>query len=208
MPSGGQHQPVCSRRKDVMLRRLGRSPGRALVAAGAAAAVTLGAALPAAAVLPMRYDIEPGSDVLISEVANSGAGATSQANRDSTKNFIEITNYGAAPVDISGWKIFRCGQTGGGYGPQAAVAEGTVLQPGDQYTTARGTSGYDVASFYGTSLHTFGFGAFLEDASGQRVDAIGFYHEDIATDCDVDGQWLQRGLQHRLDESQDRKSVV
>jgi len=154
----------------------------------------------------MRYDIEPGSDVLISEVANGGAGATSQANRDSTKNFIEITNYGAAPVDISGWKIFRCGQTGGGYGPQAVVDEGTVLQPGDQYTTARDTSGYDVDSFYGTSLHTFGFGAFLEDASGQRVDAIGFYHEDIATDCDVDGQWLQRGLQHRLDESHQRVS--
>lgn len=189
-----------------MLRRQDRlsRAGRALLAAGAAGAVTLGAALPAAALLPMRYDIEPGSPVLISEVANGGAGATTQANRDSSKNFIELTNYGDTPMDISGWKVFRCGQTGGGYGPQAVVAAGTVLQPGDQYTTAREGSGYAADSYFDTSLHEFGFGAFIEDASGQRVDAIGFYHEDIATDCDVEGQWLQRGLQHRLDESHQR----
>ncbi len=189
-----------------MLRRSGMFRGRALLAAGIAATVTLGAALPAAAALPMRYDIEPGSPVLISEIANGGPGATSQANRDSAKNFIEITNYGNQPVDISGWKIYRCGQTGGGYGPQAVVADGTVLQPGEQYVTAREGSGYEADSYYDTSLHAFGFGAFLEDATGQWRDAIGFYHEDIHTDCHVDGKWLQRGLQHRLDESHQRVS--
>ncbi|MEE6281576.1 lamin tail domain-containing protein [Georgenia sp. MJ170] len=173
--------------------------------------MSLSAAIPAGAaglvpVVPMRYDIEPGSPVLISEIANGGAGATSQANRDGNKNFIEITNYGESAMDISGWKIYRCGQTGGGYGPQAVVADGTTLAAGEQYTTAREGSGYDADSYYGTSLHSFGFGAFIEDASGQRVDAIGFYHEDIATDCAVDGQWLQRGLQHRLDDSHQRVS--
>lgn len=189
-----------------MLRRPGRFRGRALLAAGVAATVTLGVTLPAAAVLPMRYDIEPGSPVLISEIANGGPGATSQSNRDSAKNFIEITNYGDHPVDISGWKIYRCGQTGGGYGPQAVVADGTVLAPGEQYTTAREGSGYAADSYYDTSLHSFGFGAFIEDAEGQWRDAIGFYHEDIHTDCHVEGRWLQRGLQHRLDESHQRVS--
>jgi len=175
-----------------------------------AAALLLGGILaasmahPAQAAVPMRYDIQPGSDVLISEIANGGAGATSQANRDSQKNFIEITNYGAAPMDISGWRIFRCGQTGGGYGPQAVVPAGTVLAPGDQFTAAHSGSGYAADALYDTSLHEFGFGAFLEDSTGQRVDAIGFYHQDVATECDVDGKWLQRGLQHRLNESHQR----
>ncbi|QOR72201.1 lamin tail domain-containing protein [Ruania alkalisoli] len=185
-----------------------RPPGRFLRAALATSALTALVMAPALAAaagpVPTRFDIEPGSDVLISEVANGGAGASSQSNRDSAKNFIEITNYGAAPVDISGWRIFRCGQTGGGYGPQAVVDADTVLQPGEQYTAARQGSGYPADAYYGTSLHSFGFGAFIEDADGQRRDAIGFYHEDVATDCDNQGQWLQRGLQHRLDESHQR----
>ena len=182
-------------------RRPGAAAG-ALLLGGLLAAT---AAVPAHGAVPMRYDIRPGSDVLISEIANGGAGATPQANRDSTKNFIEITNYGAAPMDISGWKIYRCGQTGGGYGPQAVVPSGTVLAPGDQFTAARAGSGYAADASYDTSLHEFGFGAFLEDGSGQRVDAVGFYHADVATDCaDANGNWLQRGLQHRLDESHQR----
>lgn len=164
------------------------------------------AAAPAAPmpIAPNKYDIEPNSDVLISEVAAGGAGASSQANRNADKNFIELTNYGTEPVDISGWRIYRCGQTGGGYGPQAVVADGTVLQPGAQYTTAAERSGYDADSHYSTNLHVFGFGAFIENAEGQRQDAIGFYHPDVATDCANNGQWLQGGLQHRLDESHQR----
>ncbi|MBD8045179.1 lamin tail domain-containing protein [Arthrobacter sp. Sa2BUA2] len=162
--------------------------------------------MPAQAALPLRFDVQPGSDVLISEVANGGAGANPQSNRAAARNFIEITNYGSGPMDISGWKIFRCGQTGGGYGPQAVIPDGTVLSPGDQFTAARDTSGYTADAFYGTSLHDFGFGAFLEDAGGQRVDAVGFYHPDVATDCELDGKWLHRSLQHRLDESHQRVS--
>lgn len=160
----------------------------------------------ASAGLPARFDIEP-SSVLVSEVAAGGPGATSQSNRDGTKNFIELTNYGDEPMDISGWQIFRCGQAGSGYGPQSVVAEGTILAPGDQFTAVAEDSDYVGDATYATNLHSFGFGAFIQDAEGQRRDAIGFYHEEVTTDCKTnDGEWLQRGLQHRLDESHQRVS--
>lgn len=152
-----------------------------------------------------QFSPQAGSPVLISEIAAGGAGKTSQADRNSSKNFIELTNYSAAPVDISGWRIYRCGQVGSGYGPQAIVADGTVLQPGEQYTTAGKKSGYDVDSLYDTDLHSFGYGAFIQNAAGERMDAIGLYHPDISNDCKTaSGQWLSRGLQHRLDESHQR----
>ncbi|WP_256838566.1 lamin tail domain-containing protein [Ornithinimicrobium faecis] len=158
----------------------------------------------ASTVLPARFDIEP-SPVLISEVAAGGQGATLQSNRDGGQNFIELTNYGDDAMDISGWQIFRCGQAGSGYGPQAVVEDGTVLAPGDQFTAVAEDSDYEGDATYATNLHSFGFGAFIQDADGQRRDAIGFYHEDVTTDCKTnDGEWLQRGLQHRLDESHQR----
>lgn len=190
-----------------MLNRFIRRLGAAVAATGVAAALVLAAAAPAAAApAPMRYDIEPGSPVLISEVANGGQGATSQSGRYSPKNFIEITNYGDAPVDISEYRIYRCGGTGASYGPQAIADEGTVLEPGEQYTTAGEGSGYDVENHHSTNLASYNYGAILEDGTGQRVDAIGFYHEDVNNDCDVEGEWLQDALQHRLDESHQRVS--
>ena len=185
-----------------------RRSGAVFAAAGVAAALVLAAAAPAAAApAPLRYDIEPGSPVLISEIANGGQrDGDTQASRLSARNFIEITNYGDAPVDITGYRIYRCGGTGASYGPQAIAAEGTVLQPGEQYTTAGEGSGYDVDNIHSTNLAGYNYGAILEDASGQRVDAIGFYHEDVNNDCDVEGEWLQDALQHRLDESHQRVS--
>ncbi|HIZ35207.1 MAG TPA: lamin tail domain-containing protein, partial [Candidatus Ruania gallistercoris] len=170
-----------------------RRSGAVFAAAGVAAALVLAAAAPAAAApAPLRYDIEPGSPVLISEIANGGQrDGDTQASRLSARNFIEITNYGDAPVDITGYRIYRCGGTGASYGPQAIAAEGTVLQPGEQYTTAGEGSGYDVDNIHSTNLAGYNYGAILEDASGQRVDAIGFYHEDVNNDCDVEGEWLQ-----------------
>ncbi|POH60072.1 hypothetical protein CVS28_03715 [Arthrobacter glacialis] len=154
-----------------------------------------------------RYEVVPGSPVLISEIANGGAGASATADRVSAKNFIELSNYGDTPMDISGWKIYRCGQTGDGYGPQSVVPENTVLAPGDQFTTARDTSGYTTDASYDTSLHEFGYGAFIEDAKGQRRDAVGVYHPDVNSDCAINGVNLRSGLDHRLDESFQRVSA-
>ncbi len=180
----------------------------AAAAALALPVTALGPALASGAPAGTHLPAEPRSGlsgVLVSEVAAGGPGATSQANRDSHKNFIELTNYSDEPVDLSGWRIYRCGQVGSGYGPQAVVEDGTVLAPGDQFTAAAAGSGYEADAYYETNLHSFGFGAFVLDADGVRQDAIGFYHEDVSTDCkDADGEWLQRGLQHRLDESHQR----
>ncbi len=129
--------------------------------------------------LPPPAPAAPLSGVLVSEVASGGPG--------SAENFIEITNYGTAPTDVSGWKIFRCGQTGDGYGPQAVIPDGTMLAPGEQFTAVREGGDLDDGRTgdmtYSTSLHSFGFGAFLQDARGRTLDRIGFYHENIDGDC-------------------------
>ncbi|MFD1860696.1 hypothetical protein EHW97_11170 [Aeromicrobium camelliae] len=134
---------------------------------------------PPAVELPPPAPAGPLSGVLVSEVASGGPGGGSE-------NFIEITNYGPEPADISGWKIFRCGQTGDGYGPQAVVPDGTVLAPGAQFTAVREGGGLDdgtADATYDTSLHSFGFGAFLQNAEGQLIDRVGFYHESVDSDC-------------------------
>lgn len=194
------------------LTRAGRATPRrmALGLIGGLAAVSLGAGMAPAleAEAGNRYEVSPGSPVLISEIANGGAGASTTANRVANKNFIELSNFSESPVDISGWKIYRCGQTGGGYGPQTVVPADTILAPGAQFTTSRAGSGYATDASYETSLHDFGYGAFIEDATGQRRDAVGIYHPDIASDCETDGVNLDRQLDHRLDESFQRVSAT
>lgn len=176
---------------------------------GLAAALAAALLLPSTAmavVAPLKFDVKPGSDVLLSEFANGGAGSTPTSSRDSVQNFVEITNYGHAPVDISGYHIYRCGEGGSGY-PQGIVTEGTMLAPGEQYVAARAGSKYeaDADMVYPTSPHTYASGAYLADASNQMIDAIGFYPERENTACkDAFGKWSQTTLQHRLDESHQR----
>ena len=148
--------------------------------------------------------------MLISEIANGGAGADTNANRVSADNFMEITNYGEEPVDISGWRLLRCGQTGDGYGPQKAFPDGTVLAPGEQYTVAGPTANattiprdsvYDAT---GSNLHEFGFGGWLETRDHTVVDRVGFYHPTVHSDCGQDDRALARPLDYRLNESHQR----
>jgi uncharacterized protein len=51
-----------------------------------------------------------------------------------TDNFIELRNVSDAPVDISGWQIQRCNNTGFA-GTQVTVDE-HVMAPGDHYLVA------------------------------------------------------------------------
>ncbi len=157
---------------------------------------------------------EPGdpnaSPILISEVTNGGAGVDSNADRVSTDDFIEIGNFGTEPVDVSDWRILRCGQTGDGYGPQKVVPAGTVLQPGEKYTVGSATSthkdvvkrdaDYDTT---GSTLHSFGFGAYLEDPAHHVIDRVGFYADSVDSDC-KNPVSLQRSLDHRLSQSHQR----
>lgn len=157
-------------------------------------------------------NVEPiiGSSVLISEIANGGAGATSNANRVSADNFIEITNYGTEPVDISGYRVLRCGQTGDVYGPQKVVPAGTVLAPGDSYTVAGPTADAtgvprdDIYDDTGSNLHEFGFGAMLETPDTRVLDRVGFYHPSVLSECGMRDRALARPLDHRLNQSHQR----
>ncbi|WP_205472812.1 lamin tail domain-containing protein [Nocardioides sp. SYSU D00038] len=153
------------------------------------------------------------STVLISEIANGGAGATSNANRVSADNFMEIRNYGDQPVDVSGWRLLRCGQTGDAYGPQKVFPEGTVLAPGDTWTVTGPTANaaiprdavYDET---GSNLHDFGFGAWLETEDYTVVDRVGFYHPSVHSDCGQGDRVLTRPLDHRLNESHQRVAAT
>lgn len=158
----------------------------------------------------------PGS-VLISEIANGGGGADSSKDRVSNDDFMEIGNFGTDPVDISGWRLMRCGQTGDAYGPQKVFPAGTLLQPGEKYTVGSASSAHQDAvkrdSDYdetGSTLHSFGFGAYLETPDYDLVDRVGFYAPTVDTDCaapdDPAQQALARPLDHRLNESHQRVS--
>lgn len=122
----------------------------------------------------------PTPGVLISEVASGGPTGSSD-------NFIEIANFGDAAVDVGGWRIFRCGQSGDAYGPQAVIPAGTTLAPGQQFTAVRSGSALAAAgvgdAVYDTSLHSFGFGAYLETAENAVVDRVGFYAPGIDSQC-------------------------
>lgn len=131
--------------------------------------------------VPAQAQVVPasGPGVLISEVASGGPG--------NAENFIEIANFGAEAADIGGWRIFRCGQQGDAYGPQAVVPEGTTLAPGQQYTAVRAGGNLEAQGIgdvsYDTSLHSFGFGAYLEDDAYNVVDRVGFYHQSVDSSC-------------------------
>lgn len=183
----------------------------ALFVAGIAGIATVAALLPATAqAVPLATAAVDMSSIRISEIANGGPGATSNASRVSADDFIEIGNFGNAPVDISGLRILRCGQTGDAYGPQKVVPAGTVLAAGDTYTVGSATStnktvvkrdaDYDAT---GSTLHEFGFGAYLETPDYTYLDGIGFYHPNVDSDCENPVS-LARSLDHRLGQSHQR----
>jgi hypothetical protein len=101
------------------------APVPTLLAAGVAGAAVLATLLPgiaqAAPAAAVAAAAPNPSAILISEIANGGGGADSNASRVSTDDFVEIGNYGSKPVDISGYRILRCGQTGDAYGPQRRI---------------------------------------------------------------------------------------
>lgn len=113
--------------------------------------------------------------VAISEVATDPASGPAGGAQH---NFIELGNYGDAPVDISGWTLRRCQADGvRAHDLQATVPDATVLGPGETWLVAR--SGTPTAATadatYDESLNFLGSGVWLEDASGARVDSVGIY---------------------------------
>lgn len=188
---------------------------RAIVAVASTGIVggLLGGVVTPAHASPSYPNSEPvvGGSVLISEIANGGPGATSNASRVSADDFMEIANFSSDPIDISHYRILRCGQTGDVYGPQKVVPPGTILAPGEQYTVGSPTStnkgvvkrdaDYDDT---GSTLHEFGFGAMLEAPNGDVLDRVGFYHPSVLSECGMTDRSLARPLDHRLGQSHQR----
>ena len=62
---------------------------------------------------------QPGGQVVISEIANGGPGGYHD-------NFIEVANWGDEPVDVTGWKLFRCTGTGSVASAPQNTLQGTI----------------------------------------------------------------------------------
>src|SRR5690606_5858044 len=106
----------------------------------------------------------------ISELNSSGARSTAD-------QYVEVTNYGGAPVDMSGYQLFRCGENGTQYLQIGALPDGSVLEPGDSYLAARsgGAHAENADATYGTSMHWRDFGAMLLTGDDEIVDRVGVY---------------------------------
>ena len=137
------------------------------------------------AVFEQPFSYGTGVSVAISEVATDPGQDELPAGLRQ-QNWIELANYGQAPVDLSGWEVRRCQADGRrAIEPQVVIPAGTVLGPGETWMAAReGTDAADAAdAVYGTSLNLLGAGVWIEDADGRRVDSMGAFalnEQDIA----------------------------
>jgi uncharacterized protein len=147
-----------------------RSPGRAALALLSALALAL-TLLPGTTASAQDASVEPLlAEVVVNEVATRGPDGASD-------EFIELRNVSAAPVDISGWLIQRCNNTGF-LGTQVTV-DTHVMAPGDYFLVGGPTYSGDVApdATYGTGIVDVG-GVRLVDTAGTLIDGVGFGAND------------------------------
>ncbi len=138
---------------------------------GAPAASGVGRGTVAAA---FAYDDRPG--VAVSEIATDP-----EIDGMARRNFVELANFGARAVDISGWTLVACGADGfRRFDDLAVVPSGTVLGPDDTWTAAlAGTAAAQSAdAAYDDALELAGAGVWVQDADGSRVDSVGIYHRN------------------------------
>ncbi|BDZ63298.1 lamin tail domain-containing protein [Agromyces mangrovi Wang et al. 2018] len=144
------------------------------------------------------------STVVISELATDPAQLPDGATQ---RNWIELANYGDAPVDLSGWRVVRCGADGFRERRTLALAApGTVLEPGGTWLAA--LVGTEAATrsdaVYRTGFDFQGTGAWVEDAAGNRVDRVGVWlanemdHPDERPSACTDGESLTTFAPDRL----------
>lgn len=113
------------------------------------------------------------SPVRITEVTNGGPGGAGD-------NFFELTNTGDAPVDVTGWQVYRCTGTGRVYDGmlQLSLPDGEVA-PGEVFTAARTGADSTVEhpdATYGTSFNAVdGSGLMVVDKDRNVVDSVGVF---------------------------------
>ncbi|MCP2329805.1 lamin tail domain-containing protein [Actinoalloteichus caeruleus] len=169
----------------------------------------LPAALAAALAIPLVV-IAPGEqasaggtpDVRISELANGGPGGTND-------DFLELTNYGDAEADLTGWWVFRCSGEGAHVSsPQVPPLDGVRLAPGESYLITRSGNAStieDPDARYDVSFNNNGFGVYLEDAEHRMVDSVGVYPAHVHSDC-AQGANIPNTLDYKRAQSWQRVS--
>ncbi|QBI19863.1 ExeM/NucH family extracellular endonuclease [Egibacter rhizosphaerae] len=109
-------------------------------------------------------------EVQLVEMSTRGPGGAQD-------NFVRIENVGGSNVDVSGWAIERCNNTGSGFvGTQVSIDDGTVLGAGEDYLVAKDgdyTGDRTPDATYGVSISDDG-GARVVDGDDVVVDGVGF----------------------------------
>jgi len=140
------------------------------------------------------------SPVKITEVTNGGPGGAGD-------NFFELTNTGDAPVDVTGWQVYRCTGTGRVYDGmlQLNLPDGEMA-PGEVFTAARTGADSTVEhpdATYGTSFNAVnGFGLMVVDKDRNVVDSVGVF-DRVDSPCTV-GEPLSDTLDFATGESYQR----
>lgn len=173
-------------------RRMRRLPALALVLAAALVCSLASQAAPAARA-------QTGPRVLISEVGNAGP-------LGSADEVIELANYGDAPADLTGWRVFRCAATGSrAYEPQLPPLDGVALDPGETFLIANAAGAFpDADAHYTSSLANVGFGVWLENPNRVLMDAVAVYAAPGDSECAPGGTPLPNDLNGVRDQTWQR----
>ncbi len=126
--------------------------------------------------------------VIISEIA-PGWGDRLDAS------YVELQNVSDAPVDLTGWNLYRCSEEGlrAKRGAPDSEFSGLVLEPGEHYLIARagerpaGAQPDDVMS---APFGPGGYGYVLEDPQQRIADAVAVYPTTpwmMRSECDPSG---------------------
>ena len=101
---------------------------------------------------------------------------------DSTDQFVELVNAGAAPVDVGGWRVVYRSSSGTSETTLVTIPAGTTLPAGGFYLIGRSGNG-TTTGYLGTpvpdqtfssGLSTSSGGVGIRDAAGMLVDSVGY----------------------------------
>ncbi len=108
----------------------------------------------------------PVSTLLVSEVQTGGASASDE--------FAEITNAGAAPVDLAGLELAYVTSTGSTVTRKATWSSSTVIEPGRHLLIANSAGTYAAAAdtTYSSGFAATGGAIVLRPVGGDPIDAV------------------------------------
>ncbi|KQQ94654.1 hypothetical protein ASF62_11345 [Leifsonia sp. Leaf325] len=157
---------------------------------------------------PRTEDLVAGGSVVINELAAGGPASDSDS-------FFELRNIGTTAVDLSGWGVYRCSAQGlrANVGRAETDLDGVTLDPGQIFTVVRvgaHLDGAPVDAQFTQPFAALGFGLYLEDAAGHRVDSVGVYPNQpwpTTSECS-NGANLPNSLAAALGESWQRVSAT